>query len=45
VRRVLDDGELRAELRAKALRRAADFSWDKTARGVLAVYEAVTPRG
>jgi glycosyltransferase involved in cell wall biosynthesis len=32
LRRVLDDGELAARLRAKGLARAADFTWERTAR-------------
>ena len=40
--RVLSDQDLRAEMRAKSLARAAEFSWPETARRTLAVYrEAV----
>jgi glycosyltransferase involved in cell wall biosynthesis len=38
LRRVLSDGTLRSEMRARGLRQAARFSWDKTARQTLAVY-------
>jgi glycosyltransferase involved in cell wall biosynthesis len=37
--RVLGDESLRAELRGKGLRRAAEFSWNRTALDTLAVYE------
>jgi glycosyltransferase involved in cell wall biosynthesis len=30
--RILQDGELRQELRARSLRKAAEFNWEKTAR-------------
>ncbi len=39
IERVLDDERLAADLRARGLRRAADFSWDRAARETLAVYE------
>lgn len=42
IRRVLDDEELAAELRAKGLARAAEFSWERTARETYRVYRAVT---
>jgi glycosyltransferase involved in cell wall biosynthesis len=32
LRLVLDDGELAARLRAKGLARAAEFTWERTAR-------------
>ncbi len=37
--RVLVEPGLAGELRAKAVRRAADFSWDRSARQLLAVFE------
>jgi len=37
--RVLQDPALRAELSAKGLRRAKNFSWEKTARETLALYD------
>ena len=40
--RLLSDGELRAELRGRGLRRAAQFSWERTAQETLAVYRQVT---
>jgi glycosyltransferase involved in cell wall biosynthesis len=40
--RLLADGELRAELRMRGLRRAAQFSWERTAQETLAVYRQVT---
>ncbi len=40
--RVLDDAALRDELRAKSLARAAQFSWEHTARETLDVYRAVS---
>ena len=39
--RVLTDENLRAALIKKGLRRASRFSWEKTARETLAVYESV----
>lgn len=39
--RALTDAELRADLRAKGLHRAQQFSWEAAARRTLAVYEAV----
>ena len=44
LRRVADDDALRASLRERGLRRAARFTWDRTARATLAVYERVWPR-
>ncbi len=38
LKRVLADPAVADELRARGTRRAAAFSWDKTARGVLEVY-------
>ncbi len=39
IRRLLDDAALRAELRERGLRRAARFTWKRTARATLAVYQ------
>lgn len=41
VRRVLDDASLRQALRQKGIQRAAGFTWARTARETLAVYERV----
>jgi glycosyltransferase involved in cell wall biosynthesis len=41
MRRVLDDPELAAELRARGLKRAAEFTWERTARETVVVYEKV----
>lgn len=41
IERVLTDSELREGLREKGFKRAKSFSWEKTARGTLAVYEEV----
>jgi len=41
---VLENKELRDELRAKGPRQAAKFSWEATARETLAVYESVLAR-
>ncbi|HEX7593459.1 MAG TPA: glycosyltransferase family 1 protein [Anaerolineae bacterium] len=41
IERVLSDAALRDELRAKSLARAAQFSWERTARETLAVYRSV----
>ncbi len=41
IRRVLEEPGLAATLRAKGLRRAADFSWRRTAEQTRAVYEQV----
>jgi len=38
---VMDDGELRASLRKRGLARAAQFSWQDTARRTLKVYESL----
>ena len=44
--RVLEDDGLRAELVAKGLARAADFSWEETARQTHALFaEIVTGQG
>ncbi|MGD8239440.1 MAG: glycosyltransferase family 1 protein [Armatimonadota bacterium] len=39
--RALTDEELRGELRRKGLRRARDFSWERTAELTIACYESV----
>lgn len=44
MRRVLDDRELSRALRAAGLERSRMFSWERTARQTLAVYEQVTAR-
>jgi alpha-1,3-rhamnosyl/mannosyltransferase len=41
ITRVLTDAALRDELRAKSLVRASQFSWERTARATLRVYESV----
>jgi glycosyltransferase involved in cell wall biosynthesis len=41
LRRVLTDEQLKRELVAKGLEQAKQFSWEKTARGTLRVYESV----
>ena len=41
IERVLADAALRAELRAKGLARAQQFTWEHAARATLAVYEQV----
>lgn len=43
--RVLCDAALRDELRAKSLARAAQFSWERTARETLRVYESLIKQG
>jgi len=45
IREVLLDSELRARLVAKGREQAARFSWDRTAREVVQVYEEVAARG
>jgi glycosyltransferase involved in cell wall biosynthesis len=42
--RVLADGELRTELRARGPERAAQFSWDRTARETLALLRSIAAR-
>ncbi|MDQ1523851.1 MAG: hypothetical protein QOE47_1775 [Pyrinomonadaceae bacterium] len=42
VARLIDDGDLRANLRSRSLKRAARFSWAETARQTLQVYEQAT---
>ncbi len=41
ITRVLSDATSRGELRAKSLARAAQFSWERTARETLRVYKSV----
>jgi len=41
VRRILSDEQLRNDLRARGLRQAAQFTWEKTARQTLEVYKSV----
>ena len=45
VERVLADGDLRGELRARGLRRAAQFTWERTARQTVEVYARVLEAG
>ncbi|GIW07557.1 MAG: glycosyl transferase family 1 [Dehalococcoidia bacterium] len=45
IARLLADGALRAALAARGRERAASFTWDRTARETLAVYQAVLNRG
>jgi glycosyltransferase involved in cell wall biosynthesis len=39
--RVLENQELRNQLRARGLEQAARFSWERTARETLSVYESL----
>jgi glycosyltransferase involved in cell wall biosynthesis len=41
MRHVLSDQALAADLRARGLQRAQQFSWERTARETLAVYKDV----
>jgi glycosyltransferase involved in cell wall biosynthesis len=43
--RVLGDAKYAEQLRARGLRRAAQFTWEQTARATLAVYEEVAQAG
>lgn len=43
--RILTDPALAAELRVRSLRRAADFSWQHTAEGLLTVLKSMARRG
>jgi len=43
--RLVTDDDLWAELRDKGFKRARAFSWDKTARRTLEVYQRVVERG
>jgi glycosyltransferase involved in cell wall biosynthesis len=42
--RLLEDAGLRTELRARGVARAADFSWDRSARATLEVYREAVRR-
>ena len=42
--RLLSDDALRADLRARGLERAKQFSWQRTARETLSVYESVAAK-
>jgi glycosyltransferase involved in cell wall biosynthesis len=44
IARIIDDAELRAELRRKGLKRARLFDWHKTARLTLEIYERAARR-
>lgn len=44
VRRVLADGDLAEDLRRRGLARAQTFTWERTARETLAVYETLLAR-
>ncbi|MEA2426369.1 MAG: hypothetical protein QOH13_2779 [Thermoleophilaceae bacterium] len=44
IARLLDDDALRAELIERGRRRAGGFTWEKSARGLLAVYERALSR-
>jgi glycosyltransferase involved in cell wall biosynthesis len=41
MRQVLSDSELAQELRERGLARTAEFTWEKTARQTIALYEKV----
>jgi glycosyltransferase involved in cell wall biosynthesis len=41
--RVVEDRELREDLRRRGAMRAKAFSWEKSARDLLRVYEALIP--
>ena len=41
IEQVLEDAELRNDLRQRGLRQAARFTWDRTARETIAVYKRV----
>jgi glycosyltransferase involved in cell wall biosynthesis len=42
--RILNDGELRQEMREKGLRQAERFSWERAARETLAIYRQVAEK-
>ena len=44
MRRLVEDDALRRELRERGLRRAAEFTWERTARETMVVYARVRPR-
>ena len=41
IRQVLTDAELRQQLRARGLRRASEFSWERSVRRVREIYAEV----
>ena len=43
--RVLEDAELQSALRERGARQAADFSWERTARETVSVFERIAGRG
>lgn len=43
LRRVLSDDTLRADLRQRGLARAAQFTWEQTARRTLEIYQSLAP--
>jgi len=45
IERIAEDAELRAELRKKGRARAAEFTWERTARATLAVYREALETG
>ena len=45
MRRVLEDPDLREDLRSRGLQRAAGFTWEKSARETLAVYNLALEAG
>ncbi|MBI5032963.1 MAG: glycosyltransferase family 4 protein [Chloroflexi bacterium] len=45
ITRVLNDATLRDELCAKSLARAAQFSWERTARETLSIYQSLVSKG
>ena len=42
--RILNDSELRQEMREKGLRQAERFSWERAARETLAIYRQVAEK-
>lgn len=44
LRRLIDDNELRNNLRKKAINQAKKFSWQETARKTVAVYKSFNPK-
>jgi glycosyltransferase involved in cell wall biosynthesis len=45
LRRLAADADLRAELRARGLRRAAEFSWARAAQETVALYQELLDSG
>jgi len=41
---LMEDPELREELRRRSLQRAAEFSWDRTARATFEIYRSILAR-